>query len=137
MRRKFLLSALWIAGAYATTASAHHSFDAEFDASAPVTLDGVVTKVELVNPHAWIHLKVEGPGKKTTLWKVEAGTPNTLFRAGIDKNTVKIGTKISVRGFQAKDRSCSPACLANGRNMILPDGKKLFIGSEGTGAPPK
>jgi len=109
---------------------AHHAFGAEFDANRPVLLKGKVTKVEWVNPHAWIHLAVEKDGK-TEDWMVEGGTPNTLLRRGIDRNSLKIGTEIVVDGYQSKDRSNR----ANGRDVTFPDGKKLFMGSSGTGAP--
>lgn len=116
-------------------ASAHHSFAAEFDSDAPVLLRGEVTKVEWINPHAWIHLDVADGNGDVVSWMVEGGTPNTLLRAGIDKNTVAIGTEIVVRGYQSKDKACRPACKANGRDITFPDGRKLFMGSSGTGAP--
>jgi len=113
----------------------HHSFAAEFDANAPVLLTGKVTKVEWINPHAWIHLDVQEPDASLAHWMVEGGTPNTLLRAGIDKNTLAIGSEIVVRGYQAKDKACTPACKANGRDVTFPDGRKIFMGSSGTGAP--
>lgn len=116
-------------------AIAHHSFAAEFDANAPVTLRGKVTKIEWINPHAWIHLEVLNEDTTMAFWMIEGGTPNTLLRAGIDKNTIPVGTEILVRGYQSKDRTCSPACKANGRDITLADGQKLFMGSSGTGAP--
>lgn len=121
--------------AVAPRAVAHHSFAAEFDAKAPVLLRGKVTKVEWINPHAWIHLDVVQEDQTVVSWMVEGGTPNTLLRAGIDKNTVHIGTEIVVRGYQSKDKACRPACKANGRDITFPDGRKLFMGSSGTGAP--
>ena len=110
---------------------AHHAFGAEFDANRPVLLKGKVTKVEWVNPHAWIHLAVEEADGTTEDWMVEGGTPNTLLRRGIDRNSLKVGTEIVVDGYQSKDRSNR----ANGRDVTFPDGKKLFMGSSGTGAP--
>ena len=112
----------------------HHSFSAEFDANAPVLLKGKVTKVEWINPHAWVHLDVVEE-ESVVSWMVEGGTPNTLLRAGINKNTIGIGTEIVVRGYQSKDKSCKPACKANGRDITFADGRKLFMGSSGTGAP--
>jgi hypothetical protein len=106
---------------------AHHAFGAEFDANRPVLLKGKVTKVEWVNPHAWIHLKTD----KGEDWMVEGGTPNTLLRRGINRDSLKVGTEIVVDGYQSKDRSNR----ANGRDVTFPDGKKLFMGSSGTGAP--
>ena len=117
--------------ALAPAAQAHHAFAAEFDANAPVSLKGKVTKVEWINPHTWIHL-IAADGKE---WMVEGGTPNTLIRNGITRDSLKAGTEIVVRGFQSKDRYCAPACKANGRDITLGDGRKLFVGSSGTGAP--
>lgn|SRR5512135_3532015 len=116
-------------------AQAHHAFAAEFDAKAPVLLRGKVTKVEWINPHAWIHMLVDVPGKPAQPWMVEGGTPNTLLRAGIDRNSLKPGEEIIVRGYQSKDKLCEPACKANGRDVTLANGQKLFMGSSGTGAP--
>ena len=116
-------------------AAAHHAFSAEFDGKAPVLLRGKVTKVEWINPHAWVHLDVVGADGKSTEWMVEGGTPNTLLRAGIDRNSLKSGTEIIVRGYQSKDKACTPVCKANGRDVTFPDGRKVFMGSSGTGAP--
>ena len=116
-------------------AYAHHAFAAEFDGKAPVLLRGKVTRVEWINPHAWVHVNVADASGKMTEWMVEGGTPNTLLRAGIDRNTLKRGQEIIVRGYQSKDKLCSPACKANGRDVTFPDGRKLFMGSSGTGAP--
>ena len=110
---------------------AHHAFSAEFDAKSPVTLKGPITKVEWINPHAWIHMDVKTPDGKVEQWMIEGGTPNTLFRRGVNKNSLPFGTAIVVDGYQAKDGTMK----ANGRDITLPDGRKLFIGSTGTGAP--
>ena len=110
---------------------AHHAFSAEFDASKPVKLEGTITKVELVNPHAWIHMAVKNADGTTTEWMVEGGTPNTLQRRGITRATIPVGTVIVVDGYQAKDGTNK----ANGRNMTFKDGRTLFMGSSGTGAP--
>lgn len=114
-----------------TTAIAHHAFAAEFDANRPVKLMGTVTKMEWINPHAWIHLEVKQPDGKTVTWMVEGGAPNALVRRGFNKSSLPIGTVILVEGFQAKNGTMT----ANGRDLTLPDGKKLFMGSSGTGAP--
>ena len=97
----------------------HHAFTAEFDANAPVNLTGKVLKVEWINPHAWVHMEVEEDGKKTT-WMVEGGTPNTLIRNGITKQSIKPGTVIVVRGYQSKGKLCLPRCIANGRDVTFP-----------------
>ena len=110
---------------------AHHSFAAEFDASKPVTLHGTITKLEWINPHSWLHVDVKNDDGTTTEWMVEAATPNTLLRRGFTRDTVKAGTEITVIGYQAK----SGAHRANGRDLILADGSRLFMGSADTGAP--
>lgn len=110
---------------------AHHAFSAEFDANAPVKLEGPITKVELINPHAWIHVSVKRPDGKVEEWMVEGGTPNTLQRRGITRDTIKVGTVIVVQGYRSKDGSLR----ANGRDITFPDGRTLFMGSSGTGAP--
>ena len=110
---------------------AHHAFSAEFDAEKPLKLEGTITKTEWINPHAWIHIDVKKPDGKSEEWMIEGGTPNTLMRRGISRDTLKIGTPIVVTGYQAKDGSMR----ANGRDLTYPDGRKLFLGSTGTGAP--
>jgi len=110
---------------------AHHAFAAEFDAKKPVKLRGTVTKMEWINPHAWIHIDVKDPEGKVAEWMIEAGTPNTLFRRGFTKDSLQPGTEILVDGYQSKDGSNR----ANGRDVTFPDGRKLFLGSSGTGAP--
>ena len=115
----------------AVPAWAHHAFAAEFDAKRPIHLEGVVTKVELINPHSWVHVDVKNPDGTVTSWMVEAGSPNVLLRRGLNKNSIAIGTPVVVEGYQSKDGSLR----ANGRDISLPDGRKLFLGSSGTGAP--
>ena len=111
----------------------HHAFAAEFDAKKPVKLQGKVTKMEWINPHAWIHLDVKNSDGSVTNWMVEGGTPNTLLRRGFTKDSLQAGTEIVVDGYQAKDGSNR----ANGRDVTFPDGRKLFIGNQspGEGAP--
>jgi Family of unknown function (DUF6152) len=113
------------------TLLAHHAFSAEFDANAPVTLKGPITKIEWINPHAWIHMENKAKDGKTEVWMVEGGTPNTLQRNGITRESIKVGTIIVVSGYQAKDGRMR----ANGRDITFPDGRTLFVGSSGTGAP--
>lgn len=110
---------------------AHHAFSAEFDANKPLNLTGTVTRLEWVNPHVWIHITVKRPNGTTEMWAIEGGTPNTLYRRGVTRDMLPIGTEIAVTGFAAKDGSRR----ANGRDMKLADGKSLFLGSSGTGAP--
>ncbi len=110
---------------------AHHAFSAEFDSTKPINLKGTVTKVEWINPHAWVHVEVKDASGKVETWMIEGGTPNTLFRRGFSRESLKIGTQIAVDGYQAKDGTMK----ANGRDLTLADGKKLFMGSSGTGAP--
>lgn len=143
------VAALAGAAGLSQTATAHHAFAAEFDANAPVKLEGVVQKVEWINPHTWIHIKVENvdtrgrPKPGSTLnWAIEGGTYNTLMKTGITKNSLPPGTKIVVRGYQSKDALCEihpvthvKTCKANGRDLTYPNGCKLFVGSSGTGAP--
>ena len=104
--------------------NAHHAFAAEFDANHPVKLKGTVTQWELVNPHSWIHLDVKNDDGTVTPWMIEGGSPNSLFRAGFNKNSLPPGTEIIVEGYQAKDK----ANAAVGKNITFPDGKRLFLG---------
>jgi len=120
-----------VVSAAAVPVMAHHSFAAEFDAKKPVKLRGTVTKMEWINPHSWIHLDVKNPDGTVSRWMIEGGTPNTLVRRGFTKASLKEGTEITVEGFRAKNG----ALRANGADLILPDGRRLFLGSSGTGAP--
>lgn len=110
-------------------ASAHHSFASEFDANQPISLQGTVTKVEFINPHSWIHIEVtNGDGTKAA-WEVEGGTPNTLFRKGINDSTLPAGTAVAVDGYRARDGSNR----MSGRDITLADGRKVFLSGS---APP-
>ena len=111
--------------------AAHHSFAAEFDAKQPVLFKGTVTKMEWINPHVWIHMNVTQPNGKTEAWMVEGGAPTVLFRRGFSKTSLQAGTQIVVDGYRAKDGTNK----MNAREITLADGRKLFAGSDGTGAP--
>ena len=136
-----VLGSVTLAMAVAVPLVAHHAFGGEFDPNRPILLRGAVTKVEWVNPHAWIHLaakEVTIAGEKKALngateeWAVEGGTPNTLLRRGINRDSLTPGTEIVVDGYQTRDHSL---LRGNGRNVTFADGRKLFMGSSGTGAP--
>jgi hypothetical protein len=114
------------------TASAHHSFAAEFDATKPVTLKGKVTKVELINPHGWLYVDAVGPDGVMANWRVETNGPNALLRRGWRKDSVAIGFDVVVQGYLARDGSHT----ANGTSVMLPDGSKLFVGSSGSPGDP-
>jgi len=112
-------------------ASAHHAFSAEFDASQPVTLRGTISSVEWINPHAFIHLDVKRDDGTVEKWMIEAGSPNTLVRRGMTRDSIPVGTEVVVFGYRHRNGSNT----ANGRDVTLPDGRRLFITSPGTGAP--
>jgi len=133
MTRAFLLamSALAAVVAAGGPVDAHHAFSAEFDAAQPIVLKGTVSKAEWINPHSWVYIDVKGADGKIVTWAIECGAPNALLRRGWNKNSLPIGTEIVVDGYRAKDGSTT----ANARDITFPDGKKLFMGSSGTGAP--
>ena len=126
-----LLTILAVIALFTTPAIAHHAFTAEFDADKPVTLTGTITKVEWINPHAWLHIDVEDAGGQTTSWAIELGAPNAMIRRGWNNDSIPAGTVIVVEGWQAKNGSNT----ANGGHVTLPDGRRLFAGSSGTGSP--
>ena len=115
----------------AMPAWAHHSFASEYDASKPVKLQGVVKKMEWINPHSWITMEVKRPDGTVQTWEIEAGAPNAMFRAGFTRDSLPIGTEIIVNGYHAKNGKN----MANGRELTFADGRKLFMGSSNTGAP--
>jgi hypothetical protein len=117
-----------IAGA-AAPAIAHHAFAANFDAEKPVRFEAVITKMEWINPHVWIHIDAQMPDGSVEQWMIEAGSPNMLFRQGLNKNSVKPGMRVIVDGYQARNGSKR----ANGRDLTLPDGRKLFLSGAGDG----
>ena len=112
-------------------AVAHHAFAAEFDSTKPVKLRGTISKMEWINPHAWMHLEVKDEDGNIANWMIEAGPPGALVRRGWTRDSVRPGTEVLVEGYQATDG----ALRANGRDVTFPDGRRLFAGSSGTGAP--
>lgn len=115
-----------------STAFAHHAFSSEFDSTRPVSLRGTITRMEWINPHSWMHLDVVNEDGTVETWMIEAGPPGVLVRRGWDRDSVKAGTEVRVEGYQARDGSNR----ANGRDVTLPDGRRLFAGSGGIGAAP-
>jgi hypothetical protein len=102
---------------------AHHAFSAEYDSTKPIKLQGTVTKVEWINPHSWIHLSVKTPAGTVETWEIEAGSPSSMFRRGFTKNSLPTGTEIVVSGYRAR----AGGNRANGGDITLPDGKRLFL----------
>jgi hypothetical protein len=134
MRTRYAtLFVLLVAGIASGTSrlAAHHAFAAEFDATKPIKLKGTVVKMEWINPHTWLHIDVKQPNGKTERWMIEGGPPNALYRRGFNKDSLPVGSEILVEGFQAKDGSHR----GNGRELTFSDGRRLFVGSSGTGAP--
>jgi hypothetical protein len=121
--RRAALAVAAAAAIWGEGASGHHSFASEFDANQPISLRGTVTKVEFINPHSWIHIEVTGDDGKKTVWEVEGGTPNTLFRRGINDNTLPAGTLLAVEGYRARDGSNR----MSGRDVTFADGRKVFL----------
>jgi hypothetical protein len=134
MRVKLAIGIVALSLSFAGTAvrvAAHHAFAAEFDANKPIQFTGTIVKMEWLNPHVWLHMEVTKPDGTREVWAFEAGTPNVLFRRGFTKQSLAVGTVVKVDGYQAKDGTRR----GNGRDLTFQDGKKLFMGSSGTGAP--
>ncbi len=124
-----IFGSAWLALSAPTRA--HHAFSTEFDANQPVTLRGTIASVEWINPHAFINLDVKRDDGKVDRWRIEAGSPNTLVRRGLTRDSIQPGTEVVVFGYRHRNGSLT----ANGRDVTLPDGRRLFIISPGTGAP--
>lgn len=129
MLRLAIMAVLPLGGLAAVSVQAHHAFATEFNVEAPVELEGTVTKVELINPHSWIHIEVAGDGGEAVTWMIEGGSPNALVRRGITKNSIPVGSELVVRGYQARDGSNR----AVGRDLRFADGTELFF--QGTQTP--
>ena len=133
MKTRHLLAALGAIVLAAMPLSAHHAFSSEFDVKQPIVLKGTLVKWEMINPHSWFHIEVKDPSGTVTEWMVEGGSPNSLIRVGVTKYTLQVGMELTIEGYRAKDASNT----AVGRNFVLPDGKRLFVGSAGgPDAPP-
>lgn len=131
MFRTYLVGLAVFAGVVCLPIQAHHSFAAEYDANQPLVIKGAVNRVDWVNPHSWVYVDVTGADGKVVTWKAETAPPNGLFRRGWTKSSLKKGEIVSVDGFRAKDGSNT----MNARSVTLPDGRKMFAGSSGDGAP--
>jgi len=131
MRQTVVLAIVLLAAALGVPVRAHHSFAAEYDANQPITLQGEIARIDLVNPHAWLYLEVKGPDGTVVKWNIEMGAPNNLIRRGVTKATLPIGETVTVDGYRAKDGSTT----VNGRQIKMADGRTLFTGSSNTGAP--
>lgn len=129
------ISAVVILGLQSAGVSGHHAFSSEFDADRPFQVNGTIVKVEWINPHAWVHVDVQNDDGSVRAWMMEGGTPNTLLRSGLTRHLMKLGTDVIVRGYQSKDPDCEPKCRGSGRDITFADGRRIFMGSSGTGAP--
>ena len=126
-----LLSSLGIFILALSATQAHHAFSGEFDSTKPINLRGKVVRMEWINPHAWLHLAVVGEDGNEEVLMIEAGPPGALVRRGWRKDSVLPGIELVVQGYHAIDGTNK----ANGREVTFPDGRRLFAGSSGTGAP--
>ena len=133
MKSRIVAIVMAIAFSVAVPIAGHHAFSSEFDGNKPVKVKGVISRIEWINPHTWIHVDVKDADGKITKWMIEGGSPNALIRRGVTSQLLKVGMEVLVDGYQAKDGSTR----ANGRDITLADGRKLSVASSGTGAPPE
>ena len=133
MRSRIVTIVIAIAFSVAVPLVGHHAFSSEFDGNKPIKVKGVISSIEWINPHTWIHVDVKDADGKITKWMLEGGSPNALIRRGVTSQLLKVGMEVMVDGYQAKDGSTR----ANGRDITLADGRKLSVASSGTGAPPE
>ena len=133
MQKSIAVAGLVLLFAAAVPVLAHHAFTAEFDAEQPIQLRGIIARVELINPHSWFHIDVTGEDGTVTRWMIEGGTPNTLFRRGVNRNTLPVGTEVLVDGYRAIDGSNK----ANGRDMTLTNGEKIFLAGASAAEQPR
>lgn len=135
--RRLLQSVLVLASTFAIplSSNAHHAFSSEFDANSPFRVQGTIVRVEWINPHSWVHVDVTEEDGTVVPWMMEGGTPNALLRAGLTRKVLRVGTDVIVRGYQSKDPDCVPKCRGSGRDITFTDGRRIFMGSSGTGAP--
>jgi hypothetical protein len=131
MKEKLVICMAGLLLAAALPLLAHHSFAAEYDGNAKLTLKGTVAKIDWMNPHIWIYIDAKDEAGKVTRWQCEGGPPNSLTRNGWTKDAVKIGDEVTIEGFRAKDGTNT----CNSRSMKMPDGRTVFAGSADDGAP--
>jgi hypothetical protein len=118
-----------------TQVMSHHAFSSEFDQNKPIRVQGKITRMEWINPHTWLHMEAVLDDGSIQEWMMEGGTPNTLLRQGLTSQILQIGSEIIVRGYQSKDPDCIPKCRGSGRDITFADGRNIFMGSTGVGAP--
>jgi hypothetical protein len=133
MKSRIVAIVMAIAFSVAVPIAGHHAFSSEFDGNKPIKVKGIISRIEWINPHTWIHVDVKDADGKVTKWMIEGGSPNALIRRGVTSQLLKVGMEVMVDGYQAKDGSTR----ANGRDITLADGRKLSVASSGTGAPPE
>jgi hypothetical protein len=125
-------TALLLAVALITPLAAHHSFSAQYDATRPVTLEGVVTKIEWANPHVFFYVDVKASDGTVANWACETNGPNGLIRQGWKRDSLKVGDRVAVNAYLAKDGTRT----VDARQVLLPDGRRVFTGSANDGGPP-